>query len=79
MDSVREEIVKLVFNICRPYRPDLSDPSRSLLSSGLDSLDFATLLMAVEDHFQVSVADKDLENLASINDLVKFIEGRKAA
>jgi acyl carrier protein len=79
MASVREKVVELVFDVCRPHRPDVGDSGRPLLSSGLDSLDFASLLMAVEDHFKVTVADSDLENLASIDDFVKFLEDRKAA
>jgi acyl carrier protein len=79
MDSVRDKIIAMVLDACRPFRPDLSNTGRSLLTSGLDSLDFATLLMAVEDQFKVSVADKDLEKLASIDEIVKFVEEHTAA
>jgi acyl carrier protein len=79
MDSVRDRIIAMALDACRPFRPDLSDTGRSLLTSGLDSLDFATLLMAVEDQFKVSVADKDLEKLASIDEIIKFVEERTAA
>jgi acyl carrier protein len=79
MSAVREKVVELVCEVCRPDRPDLSDSGRSLLSSGLDSLDFATLLMAIEDHFKVPVDDSDLEKVASIDDIVKFVEERRDA
>jgi acyl carrier protein len=79
MDSVREEIVQMVLKICRPTEPDLSDPSRALLTVGLDSLDFATLLMEVEDKFKVKVPDADLEKVVSLNDIVKYVEERRAA
>jgi acyl carrier protein len=78
MDSVREKIVELVFKVCRPARPDLSDPKRALLTVGLDSLDFATLLMEVEDSFKVKVPDEDLEKVVSLDDIVKYVEERRA-
>jgi acyl carrier protein len=74
MDSVRDKIIAMVLDACRTFRPDLSDTGRPLLTSGLDSLDYATVLMAVEDQFKISVADEDLEKLASIDDIVKFVE-----
>ncbi|PWT82552.1 MAG: hypothetical protein C5B58_08035 [Acidobacteria bacterium] len=79
MDSVRDKVVKLVFEVCRPSRPDLSDPSRALLTVGLDSLDYATLLMAIEDSFDVKVPDADLEKVISLDDIVKYVEERKSA
>jgi acyl carrier protein len=77
MASVREKVVEMVYEVCRPERPDLTDSSRALLSNGLDSLDFASLLMAIEDSFKISVSDADLEKLASIDDIVKFVEERR--
>jgi acyl carrier protein len=79
MDSVREKVVELVYKVCRPSRPDLSDPSRALLTVGLDSLDFASLLMAVEDSFNLKVSDADLEKVISLNDIVKYVEEHKTA
>jgi acyl carrier protein len=79
MASVREKVVELVYDVCRPDKPDLSDSSRPLLAAGLDSLDFASLLMAVEDHFKLSVGDKDLEKLATIDNIVKFVEEQTPA
>ena len=77
MDSVREKVIELVLKACRPSRPHLSDPSRPLLTVGLDSLDFGTVVMAIEDSFNVKVSDADLEKVISLNDIVKYVEERK--
>jgi acyl carrier protein len=77
MSKVREEVVSLVAELCRPEEPDLSDESRSLLDSGLDSLDFASLLMALEDKFDVSIGDDDLPNLRSLGGIIRFVEERQ--
>jgi acyl carrier protein len=79
MDSVREKLIEMVIKVCHPFSPDLTDPSRPLLTVGLDSLDFATLLMEVEDKFKVKVDDSDLERVVSLNDIVKFVEERGGA
>jgi acyl carrier protein len=79
MESIRDQVITMVFDVSRPSRPDLSDTGRSLLTSGLDSLDFSTLLMAVEDRFKVLVEEKDVEGLDSIDSIVKFVEEHTAS
>ena len=41
---------------------------------GLDGLDPADLSMDVEDNFEVELSEEALENIATVGDLVKFIE-----
>jgi acyl carrier protein len=72
--SVRDKVIELVNDVARPDRPDLSDTSRPLLSSGLDSLDFSTLLMAIEDRFGLTISDGDLAKLRSVDEIVAFVE-----
>ncbi len=51
------------------------DHSESLAEQGLDSLDITTILFAMEERFEIRFAEEDLEqgNLASINDIVAYI------
>lgn len=79
MNDVRNRIVAAIEDITKPERPDLSNHAEPLLSGALDSLDFASVLMALEDEFGVSLAEEDTENLASIDQLVAFIEAKRAA
>ena len=41
---------------------------------GADSLDVVDLIMSVEDEFGVEVPDEALENIRTIEDMVKYIE-----
>ncbi len=41
---------------------------------GADSLDIVDLIMAVEDEFDVKIADEDVENIKTVGDIVKYIE-----
>jgi acyl carrier protein len=77
--EVREFLVEIITDVCRPDPVDLSDHGRPLFECGLDSVDFASVLMAVEDRFKVSVGDQDLERLGSIDGMTAFVEERQSA
>jgi acyl carrier protein len=77
MTDTREKIVGVIREVTRPEKPDLSDHGKPLLSGTLDSLDYASVLMALEDEFGVALADEDTEKLGSIDQLVAFIETKK--
>jgi acyl carrier protein len=69
----------LIFEACRPHHPDLSDHSRALLDSGLDSLDYTNVLMAVEDHYKIPIADKEIDKFGSVDKIVSYLEERVGA
>ncbi|HYB54987.1 MAG TPA: acyl carrier protein [Alphaproteobacteria bacterium] len=79
MTAIRDNVVRLIFEACRPRHPDLSDHSRALLDSGLDSLDYTNVLMAVEDHYNITIADKELDEFGSVDKIVSYLEERVGA
>lgn len=79
MSDTRAKIITTIYDITKPEKPNLDDHAKPLLAGALDSLDFASVLMALEDEFGFTLADEDTEQLGSINQLVAFIDGRKAA
>ena len=76
MATVREDLVKLITAVCQPHPVDLSDHGRPLFDSGLDSLDYTSVLMEIESRFKVQVFDEDLEQLGSIDAIVAYLEAR---
>ena len=42
---------------------------------GADSLDVVDLIMSIEDEFEIEVPDEAIENMRTIGDAVRFIEG----
>ncbi len=44
---------------------------------GADSLDVVEMLVTIEDEFNITVEDEEIENIKTIGDLVKFIEANK--
>ena len=41
---------------------------------GADSLDAVDMLMSLEDEFDVEIPDEEIENIKTVDDLVKYIE-----
>ena len=41
---------------------------------GADSLDLVELVMALEDEYSVEIPTEELENLLTVNDVVKYLE-----
>ena len=39
-----------------------------------DSLDVVYLLMSIEDEFEIEVPDEEIENIKTVDQLVKYIE-----
>ncbi len=43
---------------------------------GADSLDLTELIMAMEEEFDIEIADDDAQNLHKVQDAVKYIESK---
>lgn len=44
---------------------------------GADSLDLVEVIMALEEKFELEIEDEDAENIATVEDIIKYIESRK--
>lgn len=74
MEQVRERIVRCIYEVCHPEKPKLEDPAGPLVGPDLDSLDFASVLMAVEDEFGVTIGEESVDQVGSLDGLVAFVE-----
>ena len=43
---------------------------------GADSLDLFELVMALEDEYNVEIPSEDLENIATVGDVVEYLKGK---
>jgi acyl carrier protein len=78
--EVRDVLVEIISDVCRPDPSrDLSNHARSLFECGLDSMDFASVLMEIEDRFKVAISEDDLERVGSIDGMTVLIEERLSA
>lgn len=76
MTTLIDEVRKVVLDVCHPEEPDVSDENRSLLQNGLDSLDYASVLMALEDKYDVNLSEADVEQLLSIRQIADYLSAQ---
>jgi len=50
-----------------------------LVEQGLDSLDFVNLMFGLEEVYGINLPDSDLEGIATIDDIVSFVNRKLAA
>ncbi len=68
-DSVREEIARVVADELGWEGPLPDGP----LDEHLDSVDRLTLVVAVEDHFEVALGAEDDDSVITLDDLVALL------
>jgi acyl carrier protein len=76
MDNVRDKVLELIQQICQPEIPKFSNPDGPLVGTEFDSLDYASLLMAVEDEFDITIGEDDVSMVGTLNGLVAFIKAK---
>lgn len=74
MEEIRERVIKVIYEVCAPEKPKLADPSGPLVGPDLDSLDFASMLMAVEDEFGIMIDEDSVAEVGTLNGLVAFVQ-----
>lgn len=76
----KEEIIKKCKEILQQYASDkdkveaLKETDEIAETLGLDSLDLVEMIMALEEDFGVSIAESDVPNIKTFNDIVSYIE-----
>ena len=73
MRALKDEIKSVIEQVCDSTRIDLSDEDSPLLDIGLDSLDYSSVILALEDKFTFEVQGDDMEYMRSINEITIFI------
>ena len=58
---------------------DLTSEANILEDLGADSLDVVELVMAIEETFDIEIADEDAESMRTLGDVEKYVAGRVAA
>lgn len=70
------EKIKVILSEQFEYEEDAITADTKIADDlGADSLDVVDLIMSLEDEFEIEVPDADIENVKTVGDLVKFVEG----
>jgi len=49
------------------------DPQKDLSSQGIDSLDTLSLLLLIQEKYDIKIPDEDIPKLTTLNDIVEYV------
>ncbi len=69
-DQVKESLAEI-----KSLNPDTIEMDSNLSKDlGVDSVDAVELIMAMEEAYDITISEKDAEDLATVADIVEYIE-----
>ncbi len=78
-NNVERKVREIVAEQLGISEDEITRDSSFLNDLGADSLDIVELLMALEEEFSVEIPDEDAEKMASVGDVVEYIDARMAS
>lgn len=78
MNSLSEELIELIASEALVDRETLI-PGAKLDSLGIDSVDFVSIMFAVEERYSVTIEDDEISKSATLADMLSLFEKKIAA
>jgi acyl carrier protein len=73
MASIAERVKQIVVEQLGVEEDQVSNESSFMEDLGADSLDTVELVMALEEEFDIEIADEDAEKIQSVQDAIDYI------
>ncbi len=73
-----EEVKEVVAEQLNVNADDIKEESKFVEDLGADSLDVVELIMELEEKFDIEIPDSDAEKIATVGDVIKYIEEHSA-
>ena len=73
MSTVEERVKKIVVEQLGVKEDDVTSAASFVDDLGADSLDTVELVMALEEEFDLEIADEDAEKISTVNEAVDYI------
>ncbi|MCR6096005.1 acyl carrier protein [Salipaludibacillus agaradhaerens] len=74
MAAVQERIAKIVSERLGVDESEVKKEATFKDDLGADSLDVVELVMELEDEFDLEISDEDAEKIATVGDVIEYIE-----
>jgi acyl carrier protein len=71
------QLKQLILEVIRVDPAKIVPKARFLQDLGTDSLDSVELVMAIEEKFDIAIADEDVESLQTVGQTVAYIDKRR--
>jgi acyl carrier protein len=78
IDMVFEKIREIIVEQLGAEEDEITMNTHLMKDLEADSLDAVEIIMAIEDEFDIEVADEDAEKFQTISDIVKYVEDNVA-
>jgi|TARA_B100001540_G_C15230155_1_gene383529 acyl carrier protein len=72
--AIEDRVRDIICEHLSAKREQLTPEAKFIEDLGADSLDTVELVMALEEEFGIQVPDEEAEKLASVGDVIRFIE-----
>lgn len=73
---ILEKLIALLAEQLDAEAGEITEETDIIDDLGADSLDVVDLVMSLEDEFDLEIPDEDIENIRTVGELVKYLEGR---
>ena len=73
---MKEEIIDLINEVTEVPKNKIKDDTNLVKDLDLESLDLVELVAAFENRYGIEILDKDIKNLQTVNDIIKYIEDK---
>ena len=73
---VFEKIQEIIVNNLSVEADAVKMETNLIEDLGADSLDAVEIVMAVEDQFDIEVSDEDIEKMATVGDIVEYVQAK---
>lgn len=73
---VLEKLIALLAEQLDAEAGEITEETDIIDDLGADSLDVVDLVMSMEDEFDLEIPDEDIENIRTVGELAKYLEGR---
>lgn len=75
--AILEDVKEVVVEQLNVNPDEVKEDSKFAEDLGADSLDVVELVMALEEKFDIEIADSEAEKIITVADAVRFIESQK--
>lgn len=77
MSEVSDKVAKIIVEQLGVNADEVKPEASFIEDLGADSLDLTELIMAMEEEFDIEIADDDAQKILKVQDAIDYIENRK--
>lgn len=77
MSDVTSKVTKIIVDQLGVSADEVKPEAKFVDDLGADSLDLTELIMAMEEEFDIEIADDDAQRIQKVQDAIDYIEAKK--